>query len=228
MKKILTCLIMAFWAVTMNAQKDVTTFLGIPVDGRKSEMKRKLIAKGYVPKKVGKNEFLEGEFNGTDVNIYIVTNNNKVYRIMVCDASNKNEADIKIRFNNLVRQFKNNKRYIATDDYTLSESVDISYEMAVNNKRFEAVFYQDLDPEKTDTVALREQLKNEVLQKYTPEQLENPTEEINKELERLILMKGMDILFKKSVWFRICEIYGEYYIALFYDNVYNMANGEDL
>ena len=49
----MTGLIMAFLAVTICAQKDVTTFLGIPVDGYKSEMKKKLMAKGYVPKKIG-------------------------------------------------------------------------------------------------------------------------------------------------------------------------------
>ena len=44
------------------AQTDVTTFLGIPIDGSKSEMKQKLMGKGYVPRKIGENEYLEGEF----------------------------------------------------------------------------------------------------------------------------------------------------------------------
>lgn len=95
---------MAIMAISMSAQNDVTTFLGIPVDGFKSEMKQKLVSKGFVPKKVGANEFLEGEFNGTDVHVYIATNNNKVYRIMLCDANTQNEANIKIRFNKLVSQ----------------------------------------------------------------------------------------------------------------------------
>ena len=63
MKKILLFCIMAIAAISMSAQNDVTTFLGIPVDGSKSEMKQKLVSKGFVPKKVGENEFLEGEFN---------------------------------------------------------------------------------------------------------------------------------------------------------------------
>ncbi|MEE0651476.1 MAG: hypothetical protein UCO54_05570, partial [Segatella copri] len=74
---------------------DMTTFLGIPVDGTVSSMKQKLVSKGFVPKKVGTNEFMEGEFNGTDVNVYIGTNNNKVYRIMLCDAKTQDEANIK-------------------------------------------------------------------------------------------------------------------------------------
>lgn len=228
MKKIFLLFFVCVMSATTFAQNDVTTFLGIPIDGYKSEMRQKLIAKGYVPKKVGNNEYLEGEFNGTDVHIYIGTNNNKVYRIMLCDANTQSEADIKIRFNKLVGQFKNNKRYIALDDFTLSESEDISYEMAVNNKNYDALFYQIPDMEKVDTLAMQEQVRNEVLKKYSPEQLENPSEEISKEAQSMALKMGMDMLFKKPVWFRICESYGKYYITMFYDNEYNHANGEDL
>ena len=31
-----------------------------------------------------------------------------------------------------------------------------------------------------------------------------------------------------SVWFKIFEHYGEYYIGLYYDNLLNAPNGEDL
>lgn len=89
MKKILVSLLATMLTLNLYAQSDVTTFLGIPVDGSKSEMRQKLIAKGFTPKKIGSNEYLEGEFNGTDVHIYIGTNNNKVYRLMVCDATPK-------------------------------------------------------------------------------------------------------------------------------------------
>lgn len=213
----------------MFAQKDVTTFLGIPVDGNKSEMKQKLINKGFVPKKEGTFEFLEGEFNGTDVRVYIVTNNNKVYRIMLCDANTQNEANIKIRFNKLVSQFENNKRYCSLDNkYTLSDEENISYEMTVHNKNYDALFYQYPDIEKIDTLALQVKYRNQLLSKYTLEELSKPTEEMKKELERMAVRNTMETLLKKPVWFRICESYGEYYITMFYDNEYNHANGEDL
>ena len=91
------------------AQQDVTKFLGIPVDGSKSEMIQKLKAKGYTSSQHNK-EILVGEFNGTDVNIHIATNNNKVCRIMVCDANSIDEGGIRIRFNRLCEQFKKNKK----------------------------------------------------------------------------------------------------------------------
>ena len=228
MKKFLFSLLATLLTLSLYAQNDVTTFLGIPVDGFKSEMRQKLIAKGFTPKKVGTNEYLEGEFNGTDVLIYIVTNNNKVYRIMVCDANTQDEANIKIRFNRLVNQFKNNKKYTSLDQYTISETEDISYEMNVHKKNFDALFYQNPDMEKVDTLALQNKIREQLLKKYKPEQLENPTEEMNQEVQAIAMRIGMDMIFKKPVWFRICEHYGKYFITIFYDNEYNHANGEDL
>ena len=228
MKRIISFAIMAMFSMMMFAQKDVTTFLGIPIDGFKSEMKQKLIAKGFTPQKLGTDEFLEGEFNGTDVHVFIATNNNKVYRIMVCDVNTRNEADIKIRFNRLVAQFENNKRYTSFDNQSISDDVDISYEMSINHKNFDALFYQKPDMEKIDTLAIQERVKNELLTKYTEEQLQNPSEEITQEATTLAMKKAMDLFMKKPVWFRICENYGQYYISMYYDNEYNHANGEDL
>lgn len=228
MKRIFLFYIMAIMAISMSAQNDVTTFLGIPVDGFKSEMKQKLVSKGFVPKKVGANEFLEGEFNGTDVHVYIATNNNKVYRIMLCDANTQNEANIKIRFNKLVSQFENNKRYISLGKYTLSDEEDISYEMTVHNKDYEAAFYQVPDMEKGDTLALQEKVRNELLSKYTEAELKNPSEEISKEIANTAIKIGAEWMLMKPVWFKIARVNGEYFICMFYDNEYNHANGEDL
>ena len=126
-------------AVYAQQEKTVTQFLGIPVDGSKTEMIRKLQAKGFQKSEIGD---LEGEFNGQDVYISVVTNNNKVYRIMVQDQIPKNESSIKIRFNTLCSQFANNPKYISLQDYTILESEDIGYEIRVNKKRYEADYFQ--------------------------------------------------------------------------------------
>ncbi len=212
----------------MYAQKDVTTFLGIPVDGYKTEMRKKIISKGFTPKKINGNEYFEGEFNGTDVHLYIGTNNNKVYRIMLCDVKTLDEADIKIRFNRLVGQFEKNKRYLSLIDQTVPDDEDISYQMLVNNKVYEAVYYQMPDFEKVDTVALEEQIKEEILGKYTEEELDNLNEEEKEQIIKATIGMGFELISKKPVWFRICEQYGEYYITMYYDNEYNHADGEDL
>ena len=117
---------------------------------------------------------------------------------------------------------------MALDKYTLSDDVDISYEMAINNKNFDALYYQNVNTEKVDSTALLNSVKEELLSKYTKEQLENPTEEIKTEIMMAALKTGMGLIEKKPVWFRICRYVNEYYITMFYDNEYNHADGEDL
>lgn len=78
MKKTMSILFLLLLSISVCAQqKDVTRFLGIPIDGSKSEMIRKLKAKGFESSPYDK-EVLTGEFNGTSVNVHVVTNNNKV------------------------------------------------------------------------------------------------------------------------------------------------------
>ena len=227
-------MILLLVSVFANAQKDVTKFLGIPVDGNKSEMKKKLIAKGFSYNAQG--DFLEGEFNGRDVQLFIVTNNNKVWRIMVCDANSCDETDIKIRFNKLCDQFSRNKKYIAAHmgegDYTISESEDISYEMIIRNKRYEAAYFQVPDTNLIDSLSYLQKIKEVLLQNFTEEQLKNPSKELIEKIEQLEMKEYVDITFdlikNKSVWFLINENYGRYFISIFYDNEYNHSDGEDL
>lgn len=128
-------------SISMYAQREVTKFLGIPVDGTKSEMIRKLKAKGFeeIPNSDG---VLSGEFNGREVFLRVQTNNNKVWRILLMDAYALDEAKIKVRFNKLCQQFSNNPKYVAAADYSLSEDFKISYEINVQHKQIEASFFQ--------------------------------------------------------------------------------------
>ena len=216
MKRLLFIVLAMIATITSFAQqKDVTSFLGIPVDGTVLSMKQKLVSKGFVPKKFGDEEYLEGEFNGCNVNVYIRTNNNKVYRIMVADNNTVDEAQIKIRFNILVSQFENNKRYISLGKYTLSDEEDISYEMTVHNKDYEAAFYQVPNMEEADTLALQEKVRNELLSKYTEAELKNPSEEITKEIANTTIKIGTEWMLMKPVWFKIVRVNGKYYICIF-------------
>ena len=192
MKNLLTVVMLFVFSTALYAQKDVTKFLGIPVDGTKTAMIQKLKAKGFQYNSSG--DYLTGEFNGRDVRISVV--------------------------------FENNKKYIPLGDYTLSEEEDISYEMTVNNKRYEAVYYQQ--PEITDSIAFVKEAQSTLLSKYTEEQLANPSDEIKQEVRDSALSYTMDLYSKKTVWFMIGEYAREYYIVMFYDNEYNHADGEDL
>ena len=154
---------------------------------------------------------------------------------MAVDDNNSDETSIKIRFNTLCRQFENNKKYepMTDKEQTIPDDEDLSYEIKVNKKRYEAGFYQI--PAPLDTVAIYNESKQSLLDKYTQEQLDNPTEEISAkiQLKYLINKSKYDIqnlltMSNKLVWFMIDEMYGDYYILLYYDNEYNHADGEDL
>lgn len=228
MKKLLSILATLFIATALHAQKDVTKFLGIPVDGTKANMIQQLKAKGYQYNST--MDVLTGEFNGKEVILSVVTNNNKVYRIVVMDAVGSSETDIKIRFNTLCQQFEDNKKYISVpgQDYKIPEDEDISHEMTVNNKRYEADYFQ-MNVAEIDTLTLQEEVLKKVLSKYTAEQLEKMSNEERTSIgENFAFDYIIDKMEKLSVWFMIEEEYGEYYILLFYDNGYNQANGEDL
>lgn len=217
-------------AASVFAEKDVTRFLGIPVDGSKAEMLQKIKAKGFRSSSVDK-DILEGEFNGYNVNIHVVTNGNRVYRVMVCDATPVDERSIQIRFNRLCEQFENNPKYINLGNDRIPDDEDIQYEILVNKKRYEAAYFQ-LPDTATYNETVMEKCLPKLLEKYSPEQFQNPTEDMindlikaSKEIAEDVVK---DISAKKLVWFTISNHLGKYYITMFYDNEYNHANGEDL
>ena len=224
---LLTLNILFVYAQEPTEERKVTTFLGIPVDGSKAEMIRRLQEKGYQYNK--EQDALTGEYNGEDVWIVIQTNNNRVWRLGIRDVALRSEGQIKIRYNKLCEQFSNNKRYTNATDQTISESEDISYEMTVHHKQYQAIFFQDSQFE-LDSVGLYIELQK----KFTSEQLANPTEELQQEIFDTTMAYIKDAFqqvsgFKnRTVWFTIQKEYGKYYIVMYYENGYNEANGNDL
>lgn len=234
MKKIITlmCTLLAL-QLTSYAQENVsvTKFLGIPIDGTRYEMLQKLKAKGFTNAGDYSNADLIGEFNGHDVEISAVTNNNKVYRIAVFDRFYSDEADIKIRFNTLCQQFGNNPKYRAlSENQSISAEEDISYEMSVNSKRYQAVFYQHTDERAKYPKSVDEYL----MTIFTQEQIDNPTEEEVDQISKMrseflqVSLSDLITIESRTVWFMIDNSFGRYRILMFYDNGLNQSNGEDL
>lgn len=229
MKRILVLGMALILSIAVFGQKTVTQFMGTPIDGTKSAMIQKLKAKGFTYN--ANDDELSGEFNGKNVNIRVVTNNNKVYRIFVTDAVGSTEGNIKVNFNRLCNQFAKNDKYVPQNvfgEYEIGDDEDISYEMTVNNKRYQAAYYQISEADK-DTTGFTQWALEKVMAKYTEEERQNLTEE---EAQRFMIELLMDYINEKvshkSVWFMITERFGRYYINIFYDNELNQANGEDL
>ena len=155
MRKFLTLLAMIAISASVFAQKEVTKFMGIPVDGSPTEMIEKLKAKGFTTDeyallavKLGSvdwdgPEVLTGRFNGEYVRLYLNVGTNNVWRISLVDKNSRDETQIKIRFNTLVRQFEGNGKYVPLfDEQTIADDEDISYQMTVNKKQYQAGFVQ--------------------------------------------------------------------------------------
>ncbi|MDE6049020.1 MAG: hypothetical protein K2G09_04935 [Paramuribaculum sp.] len=207
------------------AQNDITKFMGIPVDGTEKEMIKNLKAKGFKYSRVDSKPLLKGRFNGVDVDIFISTEKGKVARIIICDQVRFNEGDIKLRFNELCKQFENNENYVALDKFVIPEEEDISYEILVNSKRFEAVYYQlpEKDVFKDISSNIIDDITYNIQSKYS-----TPSEEMEKEIEDTYCYRIAEMIRHKVVWFMISESYDKYYITMFYDNELNRAHGEEL
>lgn len=235
MKKILTVIALLMLVGTMQAQHQVTKFLGIPVDGTKAEMTSKLIAKGFTLKAIEDTEFLEGEFNGAKVHLYIITHNNKVWRIMLCDATPTDENNIKIRFNTLIRQFEANNKYETINAVPIDESIRLLNAMMGENKTFEAAFNQKENTIRNDEETSDTATRTGITRAATATQILGPSMKEREEIDNANIFIGgntqnkiLQNQYKRIVWFRIAGKYRGYYICMYYDNEYNKANGEDL
>ena len=155
---------------------------------------------------------------------------------MVQDSYPVDEGSIKIRFNNLAQQFLNNKKYsplFLISNYILPEDENISYELLINKKQYQAVFWQR---SVADSALIEKEMQSIAWAKYAAEMLSRSdvleklsglTEEVQKFVITTQYLMEQNYL-KKIVWFTISEDTGKYRITIFYDNKHNEANGEDL
>ena len=223
MRKIILLTFLFIYSISLIARNDITKFLGIPIDGTKSEMIKKLKEKGFKVS-IQDRDALKGEFNGEDVKLYIVTDNNKVWRICVFDELTRDEEQIKIRYNKLCSQFENNEKYLAgllnDTTYIITDDEDISYNITVNKKKYNATYFQKID--------------QKFLEYYYPKLIEVKNKESEQLTEEEIsilysdTLKMYENLSNKIVWFTIYEYGSGYRILMYYDNLYNRSNGEDL
>lgn len=166
-KTLLITLFALFCTVAFSQDGGPLKFLGIPIDGTESQFVAKLKTKGFTYSTL--TEGYKGQFNGKPVDVYIHTNHNLVDRVYVAFPYTTEES-IRTEFNRLLGQFKNNAKYL---DLSMNEEIpeddDISYEISVKNKRYQASFsYYDAD---RDRIAFMNALMDKFSEFFTPEQL---------------------------------------------------------
>lgn len=261
MKKFVAFLLLIISLVPVRAQVNLSVikkvldtdmtpvFLGIPVDGTKMNMIRAIEAKGFEYDRL--NECLTGEFNGKNAYVFVHSNHDNVDRIMV-SYSNISKKQIRDEYNHLLRQFKNNSKYIELlDNEEIPENENIPYEITLNDKTYAAAFYYL--PQSISVKELANEMKALILAIRKGDKVEgleelgldmdafsgvvDASEEEWKELIELSEDDWIDVvkhLFfggfqDNTVWFRICEgTFDDFSICIYYDNERNKANGEDL
>ena len=145
MKRFFFVLSLLLVSLGVFAQNNTLKFLGIPVDGNRQDFITALKGKGFSYDAY--NDYLVGRFNGKDVKVYVLDNYGKVHRIAVVDKVSTNEGQIILSFNTLLHQFENNGKYIAESrNEEIPNSEDISYEMTVHNKQYQAGFFLKDNP----------------------------------------------------------------------------------
>lgn len=201
---ILFCLVLSI--VAYGQEKDVTRFLNIPIEGEKSEMFEKIKAKGFKVTKFAGDKILTGKFNGQDVYVDVAADkNDEVYRVIVADKTSCNERSVRIKFNNLCYQFSENSKYLsATKNWAISEDDDISYELRVGKKTYQAVFFQK-PSEIGDSIIWSRVTYRYALNKLHGVYGEQSEEEELQEIERIYNDELSELCLKKRVWFTIME-----------------------
>ena len=250
-------IVLAFSAFAQKTTDNTLKFLGIPVDGTEQQMIAKLKEKGFRYDTVKGN--LTGQFNGESVTVYIHTNHDLVDRIYVAFPQTSSVSDIRNKYNRLINQFQENNKYFSLlgNDHIPDEE-DISYEMTVHDKQYQASFRYmnpDMDPDYfkaqlVDAVCSLYPEEEAAHMRTTMESLFNSSDEEQKEFlaqttealgkqgdvewtpesiqQFFAIIEKFESLMTGQVWFTIHRNYGRYNIGLYYDNLANRANGEDL
>ena len=164
MKKtlLITLLILAFSAVCFGQGSGPLKFLGIPVDGTEEEFAVKLMEKGFTE---GFFSGYYGQFNGEHVKVSIHTNHNLVDRVMVSFPT-ASEHEIGLEYNRLLSQFRSIGKYLELAvNKVIPKDEDISYNITVKNKRYQACFsYYDSERDLTPVLeSLLDMLDDKIL-----------------------------------------------------------------
>lgn len=220
-------------SLTATAQREVTEFMGIRIDGSPKDMVQQLLTKGF--QEIPGENFLQGEFNGENVFVYIHTHHGKVWRIALYDQKTRNESEIKTRYNHLCNQFLNNPGYYLHTQAkpNLSEDEDIHHQITVEKKQYQATFAQKPTFFRDSIVAKKygTQLIEEILQKkykMSTDSLHHLSSEksapIIADVKKSISEKVFENLKNRTVWFTINQEKTGYRITLFYENNFNEAH----
>ncbi len=136
MKKIFLSAILLLSSIIIYAQRKVIEYMGIPIDGTKSEMIRKLQAKGG--EYISAFDWVEMKNGNRTSYITINTYNDKVWRLVITPFGwpTSDEAKVKAHYNDLCNMCEGPLYYPIREVLPISDEENIAYEMKVHNKKY--------------------------------------------------------------------------------------------
>ena len=223
-RAILLAVLSLMLSVYAFGKEETIRFLGIPVDGPKSEMIRKLQAKGY--EYVSEEDFFMGFYMGDPVYLFLQVVNEKVSRVIVYDIEQRTEEEIKYRFNSIYGRFASNRRYerLGKKNRILSPEDKLAYEMKRHKYVHKAVFKQvrvdeaDAEIAKTSAPAVG-------VRPVDMEQIKGDYRERRRRMHARAIgyvNRHTTESYKSQVWFVISERFGKFGVVMLYDNVLNL------
>lgn len=107
MKNLLLTLFFVLFPVTLMAQEHMK-FMGISINGTELQFETKMKAKGFVRKlRINENVLeMTGRFAGSKVEVYIVSTNNLVWKILVDYPEEFSFSSLTSSYNDMIEQFK--------------------------------------------------------------------------------------------------------------------------
>lgn len=144
MKRILLLLFVVLFICDCIAQREVTEFMGIPVDGPIHEMKANLLKKGFVPAETLGNNIMTGEFNGRNVMLSIYGHKGQTYSVNVMIHVSGVE-NAKVLANLFYMQLSQSCKYLSAKgikDSFIADDEGGDRNIFLNAKAYYETFYQ--------------------------------------------------------------------------------------
>lgn len=146
MKKIVFAFLMTLAPMSLLAQKNITTFMGIPVNGTKSSVVAKLKSRGFV--KDG-HDCLKGEIENIPYLVRVMTDRGRVYRISVVEEKGTDDVSLAVaRYNSLLDWFRKDSNYTEYEyNPYIYPSDNLKYEKKIADGWYYAEFFQKEEPQ---------------------------------------------------------------------------------
>lgn len=144
MKRILLLFFVVLFICDCIAQREVTEFMDIPVDGPIHEMKANLLKKGFVPAETLGNNIMTGEFNGRNVMLSIEGHKGQTYSVNVMIHVSGVE-NAKVLANLFYMQLSQSCKYLSAKgikDSFIADDEGGDRNIFLNDKAYYETFYQ--------------------------------------------------------------------------------------